>query len=217
MSEENLMDRVRDRDDREAYQELYQRRSDQLYVFTLLRVRNRDQAEEVSQETWWRVWRSRHSWRLRTTFWAWLRGIASRTAITLQPPHPPQWARPGSGSDVDSDIVDMAELMIVALRNRPEPERDQAVISLRHFVFRESGATVPRPQSGSPEEELHRILANPGLPARPSPRLAEQMFCGVLDPPRTIAEVARRRGLAIGTVHKICKRYWRECFRGGDS
>jgi RNA polymerase sigma-70 factor (ECF subfamily) len=74
------MERVR-QDDLAALAELFDRRQPSLYAFALRLVRNPTVAEDVAQEAFWRVWRSRASFDGRVKFTTWLYVIARRVVV----------------------------------------------------------------------------------------------------------------------------------------
>jgi hypothetical protein len=55
--------------------------------------------------------------------------------------------------------------------------------------------------------ELSILLANPSLPAVPSPSLAEAMILGLKPPLRSLEEVVELTGVSLTRVAVICKRY----------
>ncbi len=73
--------------DRLAFEELVHRHAERLYAVVLRFVADADEAEEVTQETFLRAWRSIDKFELRSRFFTWLyppnrhqRGQAARGA-----------------------------------------------------------------------------------------------------------------------------------------
>lgn len=88
LSDEKLIRKVK-QGDVTAYQTLYDRHGSQLLGFCIKIVNDQAQAEEIVQETFWRVWDSAHSFNhTRGTFPSWLYRIARNLAIdTLRQRH----------------------------------------------------------------------------------------------------------------------------------
>lgn len=69
-------------DDRKALSVLYDRYSRVVYTLAFRILGNQQQAEEIVQETFWRIWRSRHLFQSqRGEFLPWLIGIARNLCI----------------------------------------------------------------------------------------------------------------------------------------
>jgi RNA polymerase sigma-70 factor (ECF subfamily) len=66
--------------DRLAFEELVRRHADRLYAVVLRFVADADEAEEVTQETFLRVWRSIEKFELRSQFFTWLYRIGINEA-----------------------------------------------------------------------------------------------------------------------------------------
>jgi RNA polymerase sigma-70 factor (ECF subfamily) len=69
------------RDQTEALNQLMLRWQDRIFHFIRKGVRDADVAEELAQETFWRVWQSRRKYEPSGTFSAWLFRIASRLCL----------------------------------------------------------------------------------------------------------------------------------------
>jgi len=69
------------RDQTEALNQLMLRWQDRIFHFIRKGVRDADVAEELTQETFWRVWQSRRKYKPGGTFSAWLFRIASRLCL----------------------------------------------------------------------------------------------------------------------------------------
>ena len=76
--------------DRRAFEELVRRHADRLYAVVLRFVADADEAEEVTQETFLRAWRSIEKFEHRSQFFTWLYRIgineAKRRAERKPPP-----------------------------------------------------------------------------------------------------------------------------------
>jgi RNA polymerase sigma-70 factor (ECF subfamily) len=66
--------------DRLAFEELVRRHADRLYAVVLRFVADADEAEEVTQETFLRAWRSIDKFELRSQFFTWLYRIGINEA-----------------------------------------------------------------------------------------------------------------------------------------
>lgn len=69
------------RDQTEALNQLMLRWQARIFHFIRKSVRDADVAEELTQETFWRVWQARRKYRAGGTFSAWLFRIASRLCL----------------------------------------------------------------------------------------------------------------------------------------
>ncbi len=67
--------------DREAFRELFRRHAGRLNSYFLAMCGDPEDAMDLTQETWVKVWRGRGSWDSARPFRPWLFGIASRTRI----------------------------------------------------------------------------------------------------------------------------------------
>ena len=89
--------------DRLAFEELVRRHADRLYAMMLRFVADADEAEEVTQETFLRAWRSIGTFELRSRFFTWVYRIGINEAKRRAERRP----RKGTiGSIVDSPIED---------------------------------------------------------------------------------------------------------------
>jgi len=79
LSDEELMQRVQ-QNDTAAYEMLFERHRSGSYGFLLRKVRDRELASDLFQETWLRVHRGRRTYRPGQNFKPWLFGIALNTA-----------------------------------------------------------------------------------------------------------------------------------------
>jgi RNA polymerase sigma-70 factor (ECF subfamily) len=75
--------------DRLAFEELVRRYADRLYAVVLRFVADADEAEEVTQETFLRAWRSIEKFELRSRFFTWLYRIGINEAKRRAERRPP--------------------------------------------------------------------------------------------------------------------------------
>jgi RNA polymerase sigma-70 factor (ECF subfamily) len=75
--------------DRLAFEELVRRHADRLYAVVLRFVADADEAEEVTQETFLRAWRSIEKFELRSRFFTWLYRIGINEAKRRAERSPP--------------------------------------------------------------------------------------------------------------------------------
>lgn len=80
MVDQRLLQRAK-RGDRAAFSELVDRYRDRIYAFLYRMVHDREEALDLAQETFLRVYRSLHSFRLEQPFKPWLYRIANNLAI----------------------------------------------------------------------------------------------------------------------------------------
>ena len=78
LTDEELMNRVQ-QNDPAAYKVLFKRHRSASYGFLLRKVRDRELASDLFQETWLRVHRGRGTYRTGQSFKPWLFGIALNT------------------------------------------------------------------------------------------------------------------------------------------
>ena len=76
-----LMLRVREQDDRSAFQELVERYQQRLVAVMHHLVGNREEAEDLAQEAFLRIYRARKKYRARAKFSTWLFTIANNLAL----------------------------------------------------------------------------------------------------------------------------------------
>jgi len=75
--------------DRLAFEELVRRHADRLYAVVLRFVADADEAEEITQETFLRAWRSIERFELRSRFFTWLYRIGINEAKRRAERRPP--------------------------------------------------------------------------------------------------------------------------------
>jgi RNA polymerase sigma-70 factor, ECF subfamily len=127
--------------DAAAFRTLYTRYRDRLHRYTLRLATRGSEAEEVFQEVWLTVIRSRDNYRPTASFAAWLFSIAHRRAADRWRSlgrHAPE-ARDGIGEDE----IDLAEQHVLA--SHETPERHAHNERLRHALL-EAVQQLPWPQ-----------------------------------------------------------------------
>src|SRR5262245_10445048 len=65
----------------DAFEQLFRQHQGEVYGWIVRLVRNPGVAEELTVETFWRIWRHRRRFNPRRPFGAWARRIATRVAI----------------------------------------------------------------------------------------------------------------------------------------
>ena len=119
------------RSDRQAFQQLYELSSPQLFGCLLKMLRNRALAEEALQDTYVQVWRGAAEFaRERGSSWAWLIAIARYRAIDLQRR---ERRLAGGGMDGVEDIAGDQEPHddLMALGRRAAVALDRCVAALQ--------------------------------------------------------------------------------------
>ncbi|GLQ97232.1 sigma-70 family RNA polymerase sigma factor [Dyella mobilis] len=127
--------------DATAFQVLYTRYRDRLHRYTLRLATRSSEAEEVFQEVWLAVIRSRDNYRPTSSFAAWLFSIAHRRAAD-------RWRSlgrhaPDSRESVSEDEITPAEQHALAVHETPEYHAHNE--RLRHALL-EAVQQLPLPQ-----------------------------------------------------------------------
>ncbi len=138
LSDEDLLGRVANRRDGDAFDELYRRYSRAVYSLVARTVRDAALGEDVVQETFAAVWRAARSYRSdRGSATAWLFTIARNCAvdaIRARKPtvgDPPDMADSGPTPE-EQTVADMEAFRVhAAVDSLPDRERD--VIELAYF------------------------------------------------------------------------------------
>ena len=177
LSDEALMARVATGDNR-ALELLYDRFSPTVYGLALRILANGELAEDVVQETFWRVWRRGSTFQANGgQFAPWLFGIARNLCIDelrrqQSRPHGVQDddalnATPDTGSDVDTQVwhAEQRRLIVEAMRDLPSDQR--RVIELAYF-------------NGLSQREIAEQTNDPLGTVKTRTRLALQKLKGVL-------------------------------------
>jgi RNA polymerase sigma-70 factor, ECF subfamily len=134
-TEELLVERAQG-GERPAFEELVRRHADRLYAVVLRFLADADQAEEVTQETFLRAWRSIGSFGGRSAFFTWLYRIglneAKRRAARRPPGRPsislddepieqaPDWSQ---APEVRQASRELREVLEAAIRDLPSGYR----------------------------------------------------------------------------------------------
>ena len=90
--------------DRLAFEELVRRHADRLYAVVLRFVADANEAEEVTQETFLRAWRSIEKFELRSLFFTWLYRIGINEAKRRAERRPPA----GTVSSIEDSAIEDA-------------------------------------------------------------------------------------------------------------
>ncbi len=122
LTDEELMLRVQ-QGDRFSYQALFERHQNSVYGYLVRRTRRGVQAEDLFQETWLKVYRSRATYKAGQKFKPWLFRIASNTfhdalrtsarridEVELDREHTSRTAKPAGGTlDVEAAIASLPD------------------------------------------------------------------------------------------------------------
>jgi RNA polymerase sigma-70 factor, ECF subfamily len=140
LSDEACMARYQ-QGDAAAFRELYARYRDRLHRYTLRLATRSSEAEEVFQEVWLAVIRSKDNFRPTVSFAAWLFSIAHRRAAD-------RWRSlgrhaPDARQPVNEEDIDPAELHAFAVHETPEYNAHNE--RLRHALL-EAVQQLPLPQ-----------------------------------------------------------------------
>lgn len=124
-----LSDRAR-HGDTAAFEELYRRHRDRMYTLCVNLCGDREQAEDLLQETFVRAYRALPRFRGRSRFSTWLHRIAvnvCRDAARWRRRHPEVAAVPESGPPESGDTIMQVRAALVRLR-----PQHRAVLALRY-------------------------------------------------------------------------------------
>jgi RNA polymerase sigma-70 factor (ECF subfamily) len=139
LTDEQLLGRVADHRDPEAFSELYTRYARAVYSLVARTLRDRDASEDVMQEAFTAVWRAARSYKPeRGSAVAWMFTIARNAAVDAARARrpvafgdPPESPDPGPAPDVEVAAGLDAFRVHAAVDGLPERERE--VISLAYF------------------------------------------------------------------------------------
>lgn len=159
LNDEQLMERVT-KGDTDAYEVLYDRYSSVVMGFALKITAEREMAEEVVQETFWRVWQKAGSFQAgRGTFTSWFFSIARNLSIDLLRRRRIQAQPANEAEQIIEQVVD--------------PQVDVAQIAwngVRHQEVRSAVETLPPEQRrviemayflGMTRQEIARATGEP--------------------------------------------------------
>jgi len=171
---DDLMKQVQ-RDDMHAYQELIRRYQKKVFRVISGYVRNHDDAMEVLQDTFLKVYTARHSWEERFSFAGWLYRIAINASIDhyrrsdrgrtssleemMEKPLHQSATVSSSGDPIDRlEEEDRRRLLEEAVRRLPPRQRE--VVSLRFFgdMRLEEIATLLDCPLGTVKSNLHKAV-----------------------------------------------------------
>lgn len=137
-----FIDRVRS-GDAQAFSRLYEMYRENVQRFIMKRVRNRSDAEDLTQETFTQAFRSIRAFEGRSSILTWLLGIArfvhlrslrcaSRWVITTQPAPFESELGCEARTDLRLDATRSLDRCVEILEKRRKP-RDQRIFRLRYF------------------------------------------------------------------------------------
>ncbi len=138
-TDEELLDRVASRRDRDAFDELYRRYSRAVYSLVLRTVRDAALGEDVVQETFTAVWRKAGSYRPeRGSATTWLFTVARNAAVDAVRARKPVVGgdvpeTPDQGPTPEQQTVDSLEAFTVHAAVDSLPDREREVIELAYF------------------------------------------------------------------------------------
>ncbi|MGE5802497.1 MAG: RNA polymerase sigma factor [Gemmatimonadota bacterium] len=78
------------RGDPDAFEALYREYSARVYAWVLRMVRDRDAAEDITVEAFWRIYKARARFDSGREFWPWARRIATNRALDHLHSQPPE-------------------------------------------------------------------------------------------------------------------------------
>ena len=139
LTDEQLLGRVADHRDAEAFSELYSRYARAVYSLVSRTLRDRDTGEDVAQEAFTAVWRAARSYRPeRGSAVAWLFTIARNAAVDAARARkpvaygdPPDSPDPSPAPDVE--VAAGLDAFRVHAAVDALPEREREVINLAYF------------------------------------------------------------------------------------
>lgn len=137
VSDTELLVRVADRD-REAFEELYERYVRAVFGFALRRLRDRQRAEDATQETFTAVWRSAASYRPeRGPAAPWLYTVARNAIVDRQRARSDRPAEIPDAPSAELGPADRAEASFVAWRVHRAlgelPDTEREVLELAYW------------------------------------------------------------------------------------
>jgi RNA polymerase sigma factor (sigma-70 family) len=164
VSDETLMLRYC-ADDLSAFKELYRRHSRGLYRFLSWRVPRRDWIDEIMQDAWISLHRTRNRYEPRASFRVYLYQIARNRLIDLLRQQQPVLATDLVKDDEDGDVLSRFDEDAPAAQQEMELERRQAVAQLhaaiRALPVEQKEALVLQQFNGMSLEEIASFSAVP--------------------------------------------------------
>jgi RNA polymerase sigma-70 factor, ECF subfamily len=142
--------------DRAAFEELVRRHADRLYAVVLRFVANTDEAEEVTQETFLRAWRSIHKFERRSQFFTWLYRIGINEAKRRAERRPPA----GTVSSIEDTPVEDAPDWSEAPEFRAEQGQLRSVLenAVRALPFEYRAPLILRDVEGLTTQEAAEVM-----------------------------------------------------------
>jgi|SRR5688572_19007586 len=160
LSDEVLAARVA-QGDRKAFETLYDRRASMVLGMALRITGDRTAAEDILQETFWRMWQSAGSYQTeRGPFTGWLFRIARNLAIATYRrsnpkviPDAPADADsiPDRMPDLDIDVPNKSKQMQKALKNLPREQKQVIELAYLYGMSRQEIAEA----TGQPLDTIH--------------------------------------------------------------
>ena len=167
-NEDDRLMRLIAKGETEALNQLMLSWQSRLYSFVWRNVRNREVAEELAQETFWRLWDARARYRPGGRFSAWLFQIASRLCIdhfrrvgarpqlVNDEDLPPAEARSDDRPDRIVRACETQDAVDEAIANLPENQRIALeLIRFEGLTYREA-ANAMQTTPGAVEQLVHR-------------------------------------------------------------
>ena len=154
----------------DRFHDLFERYYDAVFrQIALMLGRDHAAAEDVAQETWWRIARSLKTFEGRSGFYAWACRIASNEVKRWWGKHKKPTTVGPEPSEDPTDARDQAELVQAVLRRIPEEFRQPLLLDLwEGYSVREIGEALDLPE-GTVKSRLHR--AKEALRSRLQPYL----------------------------------------------
>ena len=142
--------------DRLAFEELVRRHADRLYAVVLRFVADADEAEEVTQETFLRAWRSIEKFELRSRFFTWLYRIGINEAKRRAERRPPA----GTVSSIEDSPIEDAPDWSEAPESRAEQGHLRRVLeeAVRALPLEYRVPLILRDVEGLSTEEAAEIM-----------------------------------------------------------
>jgi RNA polymerase sigma-70 factor, ECF subfamily len=142
--------------DRLAFEELVRRHADRLYAVVLRFVADADEAEEVTQETFLRAWRSIEKFELRSRFFTWLYRIGINEAKRRAERRPPG----GTVSSIEDSPIEEAPDWSEAPERRAERANLREVLeeAVRALPLEYRAPLILRDVEGLSTEEACEVM-----------------------------------------------------------
>jgi RNA polymerase sigma-70 factor (ECF subfamily) len=142
--------------DRLAFEELVRRHADRLYAVVLRFVADADEAEEVTQETFLRAWRSIEKFELRSRFFTWLYRIGINEAKRRAERRPPG----GTVSSIEDSPIEEAPDWSEAPERRAERANLRKVLeeAVRALPLEYRAPLILRDVEGLSTEEACEVM-----------------------------------------------------------